>query len=176
MLFRGEAAAFKTWAEAVCHLKTPLAGYIGSGVLLHDHRTADCFASMLTDERVATASCVIVSAEKRGGAIKTKVVDDGMMRDSQGARIRSFSSVGASTELWQRDYPVLRPSPRLWAARSSALQCWSDRSAYDFPAGAVHLYTSVITASLLKGGGHTDRAPAVPDATATAATVEWLVG
>jgi hypothetical protein len=175
-LFPGRSAAFSTHAEATARLDTPFAGCLENGVLLHDPGTADCFSALLLDERVTTASCVIVTAEKRSGVVKTSIVDGGAVIKPGGHPAAPSKCAITAEELWTGSYPVLRPSAHLWATRSALLKGWTDGSIGERPTDFVHLCTSAVTASVLQKGtvsGHFPYPPAAPE---TATRVEWLVG
>ena len=175
-LFPSRAAVFETAGDAIRHLKTPLAGHVGDGVLLHDPRIADCFASLLSVHRVTTVSCVIVSAEKRAGTLKTAILEGGAVakRDGRVASVSECADVAA--ELWQSSYPVVRPSPHLWAARRSELSLWTDEAAAKPTGSIIHLCSSAVTATCLNRGAAAQQIVNLPEARQTAATVDWLVG
>lgn len=175
-LFPGEVAVFKTRTEAIRSLATPLIGCIGGGVLLHDARTADCFASILKNEVVTTVSCVIVSAERRGGIVKTAIIDGGALIRANGQAATPAECAGAAAELWHSNYPVLRPSVHLWATRSALLTSWTNGSAPKRSGSEIHLCSSTVTATCVKGGAGTPLICDVPEARETVAKVEWFVG
>lgn len=173
--FRGEVSAFNTEAEAIRNVRTPLAGRVAGGVLLHDPRTANCFASMLSDNQITSASCVTVSAEVRSGVVKTRIVDGGAMVGAGGQPTGPFKSAAAAAELWQGSWPVLRPSPYLWVTRAHLLP-WSDEAFESDNGGVVHLCTSSVTATWLSKGSAIPRLTDIPQAAETRAEVELLVG
>lgn len=175
-LFPGKVAVFKTRTEAIRGLTTPLIGCIGGGVLLHDARTADCFASMLESEVVTTVSCVIVSAERRGGIVKTAIIDGGALMRVNGQAATPTECADAAAKLWHSSYPVLRPSVHLWATRSALLTSWTNGSAPKASGSEIHLCSSTVTATCVKGGAGTPLICDVPEARETVAKVEWLVG
>jgi hypothetical protein len=175
-LFPGRAATFKTSGDAILQIKTPLVGYLGNGVLLHDHNTADCFASMLSLEQVTTASCVIVSAEKRAGTVKTMIIDGGAWAKMDGNVATASECADAAAEIWQSSYPVLRPSRHLWAARTSALMAATDEGAARAPGSVIHLCSSAVTATCLNPGAAAAHLARFPAACDTSGKAEWLFG
>lgn len=174
--FPGEAVAFKSRSEAVRYLRTPIAGYVAGGILVHDAGTADYFASMLSNDLIATISCVIVAAEKRAGVVKTVILDGGALARADGELATPYDGAAVAAELWQGTYPVLRPSPYLWATRSELMSAWLEGAGREMPEGAIHLCSSSVTASLVKKGGRTPSPPEAPEAPGTCVNVEWLAG
>lgn len=173
--FSGDVTAFRTPEEAIAQLKTPLAALIGGGVLLHDPRTAHCFSSILADERISTASCVMVSTEKRAGTLKTVIVDGGAFVMGSGQPATPAACAAAATRLWQGSYPVLRPSAHLWATRSDRLASWSARASEGEGAGEIHACSAAVTATLVASPSAPLWAPEAPEALDTATKVDWLV-
>jgi hypothetical protein len=174
--FAGEAFAFKSRSEAVRYVKTPIAGYVAGGILVHDAGTADYFTAMLSNDLIATVSCVIVAAEKRAGVVKTVIVDGGALVRADGEPAAPNEGAAVAAELWQGTYPVLRPSPYLWATRSDLMLAWDEGRGGEMPEGAIHLCSSSVTASLVKKGASAPQLPGAPEASRTRAEVEWLAG
>lgn len=176
--FGGEIRRFANLPAAAQCVKTSLFGFIGGGVLLHDRRSASFFASLLRSDAVATASCVLISAEKRGSVLCSAIVDGGATlvvstgQDLQSVRDR------AAKRLWRHTYPVLQPSPGLWMTRSSQLAAWSNtRRQSDTERHVVHLCSSVVTATFAGENPLAPLPPFIPTAEPEhVATVKELVG
>jgi hypothetical protein len=173
--FVGEVCAYGSRAKAVRQVRTPLVGSVAGGVLLHDPRTADCFALMLSNELIATSSCVIVSAEKRAGLVKALIVDGGTLVGADGRAAPPAQSAGAAAELWNGSWPVLRPSSHLWAARSQVLLEFQG-SAGGSKGPVIHMCSSAVTATCLNSSDASVKIPNAPTAADTSTRVEWLVG
>lgn len=173
--FPGEVNVFRDEADALRQAKTPLVARVAGGVLLHDSRTADCFASLLINDRVTTASCVIVSAEKRAGVVKTVIVDGGSLLRADGDPAESADSASVAAELWQGSWPASKPSTYLWAARSRDNPFLSGAGDEDHDLRSIHLCSSAVTATTLNRRTTLNNLelPRAPD---TSTRVEWLVG
>jgi hypothetical protein len=173
--FPGRAAAFRRIEDAVRRLETPLVAYLGGGVLLHDSRLAELFSSALSEAHVATVSCVIVSAEKKSGVVRTAIVDGGAFIRSDGQSATHSDCTAAAAQLWRQNYSVLAPSSHLWATRSALLSEWCDEAIQQLAGPQVHLCSSAVTASYLKR--RSSALPvSVPKAPETATKIRWLIG
>ena len=170
-LFQGEVTACSARADAIHNIRTPLAAMVAPGVLLHDTGTAAELASLLEDDNVATASCVMISAERRSGLLKAAIVDGGAMVTAGGELAAAPDVARAAAELWRRRFPVARPSAPLWAARTDDLRAWSGGAE---PAG-VHLCTSRVTAVAPRDGAVAVPFPMV-SSPARATKIQWLFG
>lgn len=175
--FCRKTTAFRNQADAIEALQTPLTTVVSGGILLHDARVADCFRWMLSNQNVATASCVLVLAERRAGLLKSMIVDGGAFLDGDGRAAKRSDCSQAATELWRSYYPVLTPSPRLWATSSVRLRSWLSRSAStDKREKTIHLCSSLVTASCVSEKTSVRLPSGVPAAINTAASVGWLAG
>lgn len=174
--FPGAVFAVDSLANALRDLRTPVVATVGAGVLLHDPRTADCFSSILANDLVWTASCVVVAAQKRAGVVKTVVVDGGAFVRADGLPADPAECAGAAAELWGGTWPVLRPSAYLWAARSKQMMSGLEEGGIQIDGQAVHMCTSAVTATHLSSGELKVKIPNVPFAPETGARVDWLVG
>lgn len=146
--FLGERVqAIRESAAARRDFSTPLAGYLGPGLILHDKRTSSVLAPMLRDASVVSASCVLISSERRGKGWNTTVADPG----SIAGVLQSPSPTGhrdATFErLWRSTYPVLAPPRDLWIVRSASLAQWAGRIGPLAEAEGAHVCTSLVTAS-----------------------------
>jgi hypothetical protein len=130
---------------AVRGLDTPLAGFISAHVVLHDNRSACVLAAMLDNDSVDSASCVLVSTERRGKAWHAAIVDPGALAAPSGRPLDHSENSLAAKQLLRSTYPVAAPSPDLWVARSALLETWVEGAAQN--EGAVHMCTSLITAT-----------------------------
>jgi len=133
---------------AVKAIRTPLVGYLGSEVILHDPRTVQVLSSLLDDQAIATASCVLVITEKSGKSWRSSVIDAGIVSVPDGSpRPRAEQSRKAS-ELWRSVLPTALPPRDLWLARASSVAVWLERGG---PLGAsegIHACTTMISASV----------------------------
>jgi hypothetical protein len=131
---------------------------------------------MLANDRICTASCVVVSAQKRGGVVKTVIIDGGALVRADGQPAERAEGAAAAAELWQGEWSVLRPSAYLWATRSEKMISGWEECAQGFEGGAVHMCTSAVTATHLSSGKASLKIPDVPEARQTSTLLEWLVG
>jgi hypothetical protein len=161
-LFDDRVRKFADLAIAVRNLRTPLAGFIGAGILLHDNRSAALFSSLLENERVASASCVLIHAEKRGKSWYPAIVAGSAStgETSDFARSEHTRSV---EQLWRANYPVAAPPGVLWVAQSRSLTSWIEEQR-PLEAEAVHVCSSLITASYTSECAATQSAPFIPAA------------
>jgi hypothetical protein len=166
-LFGDNAALFTDAESAAAALKTPFAGYIGPGVILHDNRCASFLMALLDDPEIASAACALVIAERRGKNWHVSMADAGRMAKSRGT---AAVEAGAVPEIfWRSVFPVSQPPRDLWIARSRQVKKWlGNRSPQRLAKGA-HVCTTLVTASYL--GARGDDAPEVrvPPATEEAA-------
>jgi hypothetical protein len=159
---------FRNRQAAIESIDTPLAGYVGSGVLLHNKRTAEIFSRLLQHDAVASVSCVLISGERHGKSWHGKIADAGALRTRSGAGIDDRTIRIAADRLWRSCYPVAAASSHLWAARTNSLGALGPEEA-----AGLHVCTSLLTAS------HVDRSrlAATPVArTSAGATAELLFG
>jgi hypothetical protein len=175
-LFPHRTKVYEGQGEAVSGLITPLVGSIAVGTMLHDVRTADCFASMLADELVATASCIMVSAERRGGSVNAAIVDAGAVIQSGIGTTGGQDTAWAVEQLWRGCFPVAQPSERLWATRSDLLQAWQAQQGRGVDGDAIHLCSAVVTSSCPSGSPAIALNPPIPGGDRVAVRVERLIG
>lgn len=165
-LLPGRTRSYERGELAADDAQTPLVGYLGSGVILHDKRCPALLSSLMRHAGVATASCAIVSTEVRGKTFQTSVIDAGKLAaPSMNAATIQVGEVEAG-RLWRTVYPVARPPRDLWIARSSSLREWVRSSGKPQETGGQHLCTSLVTASVLPKEGHRAtriRPPALKD-------------
>jgi hypothetical protein len=162
--FGRRVRTFARMSAAARAVDTPLAGFIGPGVLLHDNRSASLFSSLLSDEAVTTVTSVLIAAEGRAKSLHVSVVEGGAMIMPDGQlRARSESALIAE-QMWRAAYPVAAPSSELWATRSSLLASWMNRGKALDTAPGIHLCTSQITASRIAIGQQSEPPTFIPGA------------
>jgi hypothetical protein len=125
--------------SAIARVETALTGFIGAHVLLHDHRSAETFSSLLEQETVATVSCTLVSTRNSHAAI----VDAGAIEAPAGPPERAR----VAELLWRSNYPVAFPSPQLWVARTAQIRAWAADPRKGQESDGLHLCSTVVTAS-----------------------------
>jgi hypothetical protein len=140
---------FSDIPAAIEGIHTPLAGYVGGQIILHDRRTSQVLAGLLDDTSVVSASCVIVSTEKRGKTWHVSVVDPGEFSDLEGERLPLVDRCRDAQYLWRTTYPVLRPPRDLWLAKTSSVAGWLQRAGPLRPHEGMQLCTSLVTASFV---------------------------
>jgi hypothetical protein len=149
LLFNGRLLTFGDLNGALDAIRTPFAGYLGPHVLLHDKRTSRILAEMMECSSVLSASCVLVSSEKRGKAWHVSVADPGLF-SAIGGEERSLSERCVQAPLfWRSTYPALRPPRDLWIARTASVRGWLQRAGPLRPHEGIQLCTSLVTASYL---------------------------
>ncbi len=162
----GFADRFETFGDvrsAVAASRSPLIGYLGKGVILHDNDVATVFSDLLNDPDVATASCVLISSEKRGKRWHAWIADGGVFRSPM--RPLARSEVGfAAQQLWRSNYPVEAPPSDLWVARTGQLAAWIDGSQVLGSGEGLHICTSLVTASRFGQAGSEPLTAVVPPA------------
>jgi len=145
--FYGRVATAPSIRAAIAGANTPLVGFIGAGVIFHDNRTAAELSSLLVDERVATASCVIVQA-KHGSRRWPPVTDGGALSVASGTKLGLSEYSDAVAHLWRSHYPVIAPTAQVWLARNACLKEWIEASNREL-GGRFHICSSLVTASQL---------------------------
>jgi hypothetical protein len=146
-LFNGRVGAFADVSAAVAGIKTPLIGYLGAQVILHDQRTSKILSSLLNDSAVVSASCVLVSAEKRGKGWHVSVADPGAFCGRNGEEHSLTDRCHHAQLFWWSTYPALRPPRDLWVARSTSVAGWLQRAGPLRAHEGLQLCTSLVTAS-----------------------------
>lgn len=175
--FAGRVTTFPDMGAAIRSLDTSLAGFVGSGVLLHDNRSAAIFSSLLESEVVATVSSVLISVEKRGRIWHPTIAEGPALATPAGPGLARPDNAAANEQLWRTDYPVASPCPDLWVARSSRLAAWIEKPASLERGKGVHICSSVVTASYLEKGTSTRLPAFIPQAPHNSVTkVETLFG
>lgn len=142
-IFNGRVMVATDLTAGLGDICTPLVGYLGPNVILHDHRTSGILGNLVENVGVVTASCVLVSAEKRGKDWHVSVEDSGVWQSSMPQNLRHE----ISRLLWRTTYPVLRPPTDLWVARSSSVNNWLQRAGPLRPEEGLQLCTSLVSAS-----------------------------
>jgi hypothetical protein len=155
--FEGRVRVFRDMKDAVKALDTPLAGYLGPSVILHDRRSAMVFSSLLADSAVTSAACVLVATEKRGKTYHVSVADGGTIPNHVRGQRPQADQCADVQKLWRASYPVRQPPRDLWVVRTSSLQDWAARKVTPEKMQGTHICTSLITASYL--GGRSSETP-----------------
>jgi hypothetical protein len=160
-LFGGRVRTTATLEQATSLAATPLVGYLGPGVVLHDRRTAAVLATLLEAPENVSASAVIVSLKSSGKGSTVVVVEEGS------------ESPYDSRLLWRTSWPTSRPSRDFWMTRTPMLARWLSHSG---DAGGQHICTAVVTASYCSAQSDTATPWAPPPAENFAILTEALVG
>jgi hypothetical protein len=148
-LFGSRASHAPDVTAALEAAATPLIGYLGAHILLHDARTSAALSALLEDPRVVSASCVVVATEKRGKGWHVSVADAGAFTRMSSADRHAADKLHDSMLLWRATYPALRPPRDLWLARSAAVRGWQQRAGPLRPEEGIQACTSLVTASYL---------------------------
>lgn len=128
--------------NALESVRTPLLGYLGAHVILHDGRTSKVLSALLKESTIVSASCVLVSSERRGKGWHVSVADAGKFGGEN-----SQPALQEPLHFWRSTYPILRPPRDLWMGRAESVKRWLQRAGPLRPEEGVQLCTSVITAS-----------------------------
>jgi hypothetical protein len=169
--FNRDVVAFATTTEAINAIATPLVGFINHGVLLHDVGAANCLAELLHDTTIASASCVMTTAERKTGALRTKIVDGGAFLSVEGDPVPAEDAVRVAVECWRSHYPVNRPSFHLWLTRLTNLRSWNTGGS----SGGVHMCSTEVTA-IAPSANNPHEVIAVPPSPGTATQIALLIG
>lgn len=170
-LFGERPVALPEGENVGSHLTTPFVSYVGSGVILHDSRSAAFLTHLLDDPSIASAACALVSAERHGKSWHVSVADAGHISGAGGSAARRPDDLAQL--LWRSSFPVRTPPRDLWVARSRSAKKWLGNRPPQRLAAGNHVCTTLITASYL--GGRSDeasevRVPPAPDGSAIKAT------
>jgi hypothetical protein len=145
--FGGRVRRFVDVASSAREIETPLVGFLGAGVVLHDNRSVAVFSTILENDAVATASCVLITSGGRNSIAHLAVLDSGITDTNAAFDLARPEHELQLEHLWRTNYPVAEPLRDLWVTRSEALSTWlSERK----PASAgerIHICSSLITAS-----------------------------
>jgi hypothetical protein len=157
-MFDGRVAAVDSIVQVPDAIRTPLVGYVGSSVVLHDRRAAGLMTQLLDDKRNLSASVALVSIERRGKGYLVTPADAGAATRSQGNRPLSAEQVAASAAmLWRSSWPSSAPPHDLWLTRAEQLAQWIDPAKAE-PGEGAHACSTLVTASYC---GQRGAAPAV---------------
>jgi hypothetical protein len=171
------ARTFNGIEVTVSKLETPLAGFVNTGIILHDSRTAQTFASLLASDSVETASCILISNEGRHGRSHPTITDPGELQSRSGQSAHPSQGSWIAEQLWRDLYAVTAPSKDLWVARSPAVEAWTTGATAAEEIRGVHLRTSLVTASHVGRRKHDGASIPVPRAPMDRVTrVEVLCG
>jgi hypothetical protein len=142
---------FDDLEAAIAAAGTPIIGFLGARVLLHDARTTAVLVSLLDNPSVATVSCAIVNVDQSESNWNATIADGGSLLPGSSAGLQSFERQLAVEYLWGSNYPVAVPGPHLWLARKSSLTRWLKRSPGQLD-DSLHICSSEVTASYVGGG------------------------
>jgi hypothetical protein len=145
-LFEGRVHTFADVTAAVAGIETRLIGYLGAQVILHDQRTSKILSSLLDQPAVVSASCVLVSTEKRGKGWHVSVADPGTFSRADGQEHSLMDRCQHAQLFWWSTYPALRPPRDLWVAKSASVAGWLQRAGPLRADEGVQLCTSLVTA------------------------------
>lgn len=168
--FAESAQAFADFGSAVAASRSPLIGYLGPGVVLHDNDTATVLSNLLKDPKVATASCVLISTDRRGKRWHARIASGGAFRSSRRSLIRADFAFAAEL-LWRSSYPVEAPASDLWVGRTAQVTGWIDVPHVLGSGEWTHICTSLVTASRFGQAEAQGLPQVVPAATADRATM-----
>jgi hypothetical protein len=147
-MFAGRLSEAGTLDDVVARVGTPIIGFVANGVMLHDRRTASLFSLLLEPEGVCTASCVMISSERRGKDWHAWIADAETIEDATGETLAPGDAAGVASQLWRSNYPVAVPSNVLWVARKEQVADWLGAADTTEDTG-LHICTSMVTASLV---------------------------
>jgi hypothetical protein len=167
--FAASSISFDDVDSAVAAAGTPLIGFIGSGVLLHDNRSAAILAALLEKDSVATASCAVVHPKQQSAGGHASLEDGGSFGSSSSNGLGRSERHAAIAFLWGSNYPVTAPGRHLWLAHKATLTDWSKNETRRL-GKRFHIFSSEVSASHL-GTESPVRVPAfVPRAAAERVT------
>ena len=149
-LFKNRLSISPDLNNALDSVRTPLLGYLGAHVILHDRRTSRVLSALLSEPTVVSASCVLVAAERRGKGWHVSVADAGKFGGEN-----SQAAPNEPLHFWRSTYPALRPPRDLWLGRAESVKRWLQRAGPLRPQEGVQLCTSLVTASYI--GAKDDR-------------------
>ncbi len=145
-LLGNRVRSFPDFALAAKESDTPLIGYLGPGVVLHNSRTAAELTRLLSDPGVTSAACPLAVVEKRGKNWHWSVFDAGMVIDGQQS-LRPLAGPGGAQTLWRSSFPVSIPPRDLWIARATSVRLWLRHRRRLRLREGMHVCTSLVSAS-----------------------------
>jgi hypothetical protein len=149
-MFGDRVSLFEDVAMALESVATPLVGYLGAHVILHNGRTSRLLAAMLDDAAVVSASCVLVSVERRGKGWHVAVADAGSLSSFDGVSDPRPDDCHTAQLIWRTTYPTLRPPRNLWVSKTSTVRGWLERAGPLKSDEGIQACTSLVTASYLR--------------------------
>ncbi|HEY8592005.1 MAG TPA: hypothetical protein VIL42_03965 [Sphingomicrobium sp.] len=126
--------------DAAQAITTPLAGYMGPNVLLHDSCTAALMAGLL-DSGASSASVPLLRIGKPGNPDAVALADAGHVPARSGPATGSLPL----ELLWRAHWPVAAPPRDLWLAPTDIIKAWSSGEPALPP--STHICSAVVTAS-----------------------------
>jgi hypothetical protein len=167
-LFKDRIMIVRDSQNVVAELSTLFVCYVGSGVILHDNRSAALLTDMLSDPEIASATCALVAAERRGKNWHASIADAGEISGATGSGTSGWPSF--AQVLWRTSFPVSKPPVKLWVARSRSVKKWLGMRPPQRLTAGTHVCTTLITASYFGSGKNNAsevRVPPAPDERAT---------
>jgi hypothetical protein len=144
--FAGGVADFSHVEAAIASIDTPLTGFMGHGIILHDPRAAGVLSRLLDHGSVATASCVLIRGEKAGRTWHAAAAEVGVTEKID-SRLKNCTDQVLVEHLWASTYPVAAPPRDLWLTRSSNVRGWIEESWSGETVDGFHLCSFMVTAS-----------------------------
>lgn len=157
----GRVRAYSDMAKAMRSTETDLVGHLGPGVILHDARTTAALIGLLDDPQIASASCPVLAADKRGKNWHIAIADVGEIARTSAIHAAAPLSI---QQLWRSSFPVKGPPRDLWLARRATATDWfGTKQPKELQQGS-HVCTSLVTATYSVHRRRRTHAPAVPAA------------
>lgn len=149
-IFQQRVRVFADLADAASKIDTPMLGYLGRGVILHDEKSVALLAYLIgANSALLSAACPMVKAEKRGKGWHFSVVDGGAFHSPLSLETSAQSETPDIRLWWRSCFPVLAPPRDLWLARTETAKDWLRNGSSPKPATGMHIFTTLITASYL---------------------------
>lgn len=144
--FPSGSISFDDMDSALAAAGTELIGFVGSGVLLHDNRSAAILAALLEKDSVATASCAIVHPKQQSAGGHASLEDGGSFGTSSSDAPGRLERHAAIAFLWGSNYPVTAPGRHLWLAHKATLTDWTKDESRRL-GKRFHIFSSEVSAS-----------------------------
>jgi hypothetical protein len=122
--FAGRIKVIVDTETAVAATSTPLIGYVGAGIILHENCATLELASLLSNDAIATASCVVVNARQSAAAFHVLIADGGALATPSGTTLEWREYQDVIAHLMGINYPVAAPTREFWLAQRSCVEQW----------------------------------------------------